>query len=88
MLVNDVGSRKEGAISSNLVHPVCEPVRRAFTEKREGSEEKEMVTNLKGVSTRMTRNCKPPLNLESRLILDQLSETSLKRYRMIFPDAT
>ncbi|KAH0284632.1 hypothetical protein KCU62_g8157, partial [Aureobasidium sp. EXF-3399] len=30
MLVNDVGSRKEGAISSNLVHHVCEPVRRSL----------------------------------------------------------
>jgi len=89
MLVNDVGSRKEGAISSNHVHPACEPIRLAFTEKKEGSEEREMVTNLKEVSSRMMHNCKPPQDPQYRLILDlSLSEASLKTYQMRSPDGT
>jgi hypothetical protein len=34
MLVSVVGSRREGAINSNLVHLACVPVRRASTERK------------------------------------------------------
>lgn len=89
MLVSVVGSRKEGAINSNLVHLACVPVRRASTERREGSEERERATNSKKVSSRMIRDCKPPLNLGYRLILDQfLPAMSLWTFLVVFLERT
>jgi hypothetical protein len=71
MLVNVVDSRREGAISSILVHHVYVPARRAFTEKREGSEGGERATSLKEVLSRMILHCKPPHNPAYRLVQDR-----------------
>ena len=62
MLVNAAESNKEGAIRSNLVHPARVPVCRVFTGKKEGSEEREMATSLKEVSSETSHDCNLPLD--------------------------
>jgi hypothetical protein len=85
MLVSVVGSRREGAINSNLVHLACVPVRRASTERSEESEESGRAINPKEVSSRMIRDCKPPLNPVYRLTLDQsLLAMLLRTHPVVF----
>jgi hypothetical protein len=89
MLVNVVDSKREGAISSILVHHVFVPVCHASMERREESEGREKANSLMEVSSRTIHDCRPPHNPDYLLTLDQfLSKLLLKRYPMIILDLT